>query len=413
MSSELYVGSPLGPLSDALSERVSPGGVGLVLAPAGVGKTAMLVHLGLHALLRGQGVLHVSLTDSVDHTRAHYDEVFRALGTRSRRLVDGRDLTEAQVGAERHRMIHGFAGRPFDADQVRRHLDLLKDAAQFEPELIVVDGFAMPDLTRHLTALAEAARSAGAFVWVAVRTGEAVAPDLLQRCGAVIRLRPDGPLIEVSLDGTAAVFHCDPSSLLREGSEAVAAQLAGTARPEGVTLYTGGAKGAESAFGAAAERYGLTEVAFTFEGHLQARDVGQYELSPSELAAGDVSLQYVSKRLHRMYNDQGGLIRGVLQTLWHMVTRSQQVFVVGVIQPDSTVKGGTGWAVELARTWSRDLWVYDQDREAWHHWDGGSWVPGVPVIRSLHITGTGTRYLQPSGKKAIDDLFERSFDEGL
>ena len=117
----------------------------------------------------------------------------------------------------------------------------------------------------------------------------------------------------------------------------------------------------------------------------------------------------MSKRLNRTYNDQGGLIRGVLQTLWHMVSRSQQVFVIGTIQADGTVKGGTGWSVELARTWSRDLWVFDQDRVGWYHWDGQAWATGVPTVSAVHLTGTGTRYLNDDGRAAIEELFVRSF----
>jgi hypothetical protein len=32
-----------------------------------------------------------------------------------------------------------------------------------------------------------------------------------------------------------------------------------------------------------------------------------------------------------------------------------------------------------------------------------------PVISHVHFTGTGTRFLEESGKKAIKELFERSF----
>jgi hypothetical protein len=32
-----------------------------------------------------------------------------------------------------------------------------------------------------------------------------------------------------------------------------------------------------------------------------------------------------------------------------------------------------------------------------------------PVITHLHFTGTGTRFLEENGKKAIAGLFERSF----
>jgi hypothetical protein len=124
---------------------------------------------------------------------------------------------------------------------------------------------------------------------------------------------------------------------------------------------------------------------------------------------GDVSLTYVSRRLQRSYNDGGGLIRGVLQTIWHMVSRSQQVFVIGEIQEDGTVRGGTGWSVELARMWNRELWVFDQAREGWYRWDGHAFTAGRPEITAPHICGTGTRKVTDAGRRAIEVLFQDSF----
>ena len=69
----------------------------------------------------------------------------------------------------------------------------------------------------------------------------------------------------------------------------------------------------------------------------------------------------------------------------------------------------TGWSVELAKMWNKNLWVYDQEQTAWFRWDGEAWLPGTPVIESIHFTGTGTRYLTDDGKEAIRNLFERSF----
>ena len=103
------------------------------------------------------------------------------------------------------------------------------------------------------------------------------------------------------------------------------------------------------------------------------------------------------------------MIRRILQTLWHMVSRSQQVFVVGTIQPDGSVVGGTGWSVELAKMWNKSLWVFDQDRDGWYTWDGDEWLSGVPVIEALHFSGTGTRFLEENGRAAINSLFERSY----
>ncbi len=68
---------------------------------------------------------------------------------------------------------------------------------------------------------------------------------------------------------------------------------------EDCICYSGAANGAEVAFGAAAERHGIDEVNFTFEGHVVARQRGRRDLTRAELRHGDVSLGYLSKLMHR------------------------------------------------------------------------------------------------------------------
>ena len=133
-------------------------------------------------------------------------------------------------------------------------------------------------------------------------------------------------------------------------------------------------------------------------------------MNDRELASGSVSLAYVSKRLHRHW-DRTPLLRKVLQVLWHVVSHADQVFIVGIIQQDDTVHGGTGWSVELARRWKKPVWVFDQEKEDWFHWNGDSWITDLPVISSPNIAGSGTRFLNEAGKHAIKDLFSRSFSE--
>ena len=68
-------------------------------------------------------------------------------------------------------------------------------------------------------------------------------------------------------------------------------------------LFSGGAAGAEAEFGACAERHGIEEVNFTFEGHPIVRHRGVRVLNHEELQSGDVSLAYVSRLMHRRYAD--------------------------------------------------------------------------------------------------------------
>ena len=173
-------------------------------------------------------------------------------------------------------------------------------------------------------------------------------------------------------------------------------------------LLSGGHKGAEAEFGRCAERWGVQEVTFSFEGHAMEFEKHVRVLSAEELQKGDISMEIVSKRLGRSYVAVD-YIRKVIQSLFHMVSASYQVFVVGWIQPDGTVQGGTGWGVELARFFNRQVSVFDQGKDQWFTWKGTEWVPDEPLIGERPFAGTGTRNLSPAGRHAIEQLFERSF----
>ena len=175
-----------------------------------------------------------------------------------------------------------------------------------------------------------------------------------------------------------------------------------------VTLYSGGHKGTEAEFGKLAEAWNMKEVNISFEGHNAERTRGVRVLNAEELQKGDVSMEIVSKSMNRTYS-RTNKIRKVIQSIFHMVNSGYHVIAVGWIQADNTVKGGTGWGVELAKLFNRPLSVYDQDRKKWFSWEDNQWVENTPVIASDTFSGTGTRFLSEDGQKALHDLFVRSF----
>ena len=182
--------------------------------------------------------------------------------------------------------------------------------------------------------------------------------------------------------------------------------------PADTILFSGGAPGAEGEFGACAERHGVEEVNFTFDGHRIVRQRGVRVLNHEELLAGDVSLDYVSRLMNRRYTDSPTL-RKVLQTLWYQVNNGQEIYVIGAIQDDGTVRGGTGWGAEFAKLCNKPLYVFDQDKDGWFAWTGREWEAlggsNLPLITHPHFTGTGTRTMRQNGKAAIEALFDRSF----
>ena len=161
-----------------------------------------------------------------------------------------------------------------------------------------------------------------------------------------------------------------------------------------------GRPGAEAAFGACAERYGVEEVNFTFDGHKIDRHRGVRVLNHEELLAGDVSLEYVSRLMHRRYTE-GPTLRKVLQTLWYQVNNGQEIYVIGAIQEDDTVRGGTGGAPSSPSCVTSRCMCSTRSAIAGSAGAAPSWEgctdSTAPVITHPHFTGTGTRTIRDNG----------------
>jgi len=176
------------------------------------------------------------------------------------------------------------------------------------------------------------------------------------------------------------------------------------------TLYSGGHAGSEETFGRCAERWGCQEVNFSYSGHKITRDKNVIKLSVDEMKAGDISMEIVSRHMRRNYSEVEQ-IRRVTQQIYHIVTNADHIFAIGLILANDTVKGGTGWGVELAKFFNRTVSVFDQERNDWFSWKDKKWVADKPVIFNNTFAGTGTRNINDAGKEAIEDLFGRSFGQ--
>jgi hypothetical protein len=178
--------------------------------------------------------------------------------------------------------------------------------------------------------------------------------------------------------------------------------------PSECTLYSGGHVGTETYFGECAEKFGVNEITYSFEGHQLKRDKNVLVLNENELKRGDISMEIISGHMHRTYTNST-LLRRVFQSIFHMVNNGLQIFTVGQILDDNTVRGGTGWGVELGKFFNRDVHVYDTNKNCWMTWRHGEWIMEIPVIIEKTFVGTGTRKMTDESKAAVLNLFARSF----
>jgi hypothetical protein len=413
MTDDLFRMSFMSRLTASIRGGLAPGQLGAVLARTGVGKSAFLVHVALGHLIRDTEVLHVSLQDRAAHVRSFYDEILAEIVR-----ANGGGEGSARVEMERNRVIHSYLSGDFSPARLAALLRTLEEVMDFRPAVVILDGEA--GLADDAQAWRAFAQDAHIRIWGAVtlhREGGPCAERLCADLDTAVQLEPSGTEIALRVLRAGgepvrepSTLRLDPATMLVQDAPRAEQPVAPSPSPRTVTLVSGGVTEAERAFGQAAERWGLAEVTLHDEGHPPLRTRGAHALSEPELRRGAVSMAYVNRRLNR-YWERGGPIARVLPIQWHLVSQVRQLFVVGIIQPDGTVTGGTGWSVELAKRWNKAVWVFCQEREAWHGWDGAGWTPGEPIIETNAIGGTGTRSLTPAGRAAIEALFTRSFGE--
>lgn len=128
--------SALRMLEGSQEKGLGRGNLGALVARAGVGKTACLIHIAFDRIFRNGKTVHVSLQDGPDKVNSYYNVILSEL-TKAFGLKDDR---EARALMEKNRMILAYLNRSFDLQRLRENLKNLLEKADFRPDALVVDG---------------------------------------------------------------------------------------------------------------------------------------------------------------------------------------------------------------------------------------------------------------------------------
>ncbi|GAB6271913.1 MAG: hypothetical protein STSR0003_17570 [Smithella sp.] len=143
------------------------GGLGAVLAHAGVGKTALLVQMALHAMMNEQPVLHVSLNDAVSKVDVWYRELFHDMASK----YDSAEITEYWENILTYRFIMTFRVEGFSVPKLEERLTDLMQQNIFKPYVVILDGLKFDESGRGLLLeLKELAKKYAMRIWFTVHT---------------------------------------------------------------------------------------------------------------------------------------------------------------------------------------------------------------------------------------------------
>jgi hypothetical protein len=227
LKKELRLQNPLRYMERENEDILPEGGLGVVLARAGVGKTAILVQLALNTLLKGKNVLHISLNDPVKKVGLWYKEVFRHLTNQ----YEERKTNQVWESILPQRFIMTFRVEGFSTSKLEERLTDLEEQNIFSPQMIFIDGFQVDDTARtSISDLKRLAEKRLLPVWLTIKTHRHEKPgangmpatllEVLDLFDLVIQLQPEGKEVHVkTLKGTGAdseqpLLCLDPATML-------------------------------------------------------------------------------------------------------------------------------------------------------------------------------------------------------
>jgi len=138
--------SPLKLMEMSSCKGLGKGKMGALVARAGVGKTACLIHIAFDKLFRKEKLVHVSLDDSPEKVASYYDVIFSDLV----KALEIKSEAESRMILDRNRMILAYLNKSFKIERLRDNLNNLIKNIEFKPDSLIVDGLDFENTDRSV-----------------------------------------------------------------------------------------------------------------------------------------------------------------------------------------------------------------------------------------------------------------------
>jgi len=138
--------SPLKLLNMSLKKELGRGKLGVLMARAGVGKTACLIHIAFDKLFRGEKLVHISLEDTPEKVTSYYNVIFSDFV----KALNMEHESEKRMLFDRNRMILAYMNKSFEIRRLRENLNTLVEKIEFLPDSLIVDGLDFEKVGRDI-----------------------------------------------------------------------------------------------------------------------------------------------------------------------------------------------------------------------------------------------------------------------
>ena len=138
--------SPLRLVEKSSRKGLGPGNLGVLMARAGVGKTACLIHIAFDKLFRQKKLVHISLEDGPEKVTSYYNVIYNDVG----KALELPDEYDHRLLIDKNRMILAYLNQSFQIDRLRANLSNLSANMAFKPGALILDGLDFETAQRAL-----------------------------------------------------------------------------------------------------------------------------------------------------------------------------------------------------------------------------------------------------------------------
>lgn len=192
--------SPVRFLEKATNGGLQEGEVAIITSKKGLGKTSVLVQIGLDALFQDKNVVHVSFNQQSDFVMTWYEDIFTEMA-KKKNLQLAKDIKSDIV---KNRVILNFNQDTFNISSIVSTLKAL-EVGGVKTDSLIIDGLSKTKLTAAaMDELKTYAKEAKVSIWFSQNTEgetlETVLPqEISAKADAIVHLsqKPDTIQMEV------------------------------------------------------------------------------------------------------------------------------------------------------------------------------------------------------------------------
>lgn len=177
---ELIDRSPIRFFENSTNGGLKSGEIGAITSKKGLGKTSVLVQLGMDALLQNKKIVHISFDQQSDSAITWYEDIFAEI-TKKKNIIK---IDELKDNLLKNRILLNFNQDIISGSQIVNTLSALSSGG-IKIETLIIDGldFARID-DNMLKELKAYAQKAGLVVWFSTNTDETDAKKMFSENAA-------------------------------------------------------------------------------------------------------------------------------------------------------------------------------------------------------------------------------------